>query len=64
MWGPAGQASREEDEASSAQFSALYTADALWNAQGGLREGGADLDSLELADAWVIGQRVELLVRR
>ena len=50
MWGAPGHASSdEEDEASPAHFSALYTADALWNAHGGLREGSAYLDYIEVA---------------
>lgn len=50
MWGTRSHASSDaEDEASSAHLSALYTADALWNVQGGLREGSAYLDYIEVA---------------
>jgi porin len=38
-----------EHEAAPAQFSALYTADALWNVHGGLRGGAAYLDCIEVA---------------
>lgn len=44
--------SSDDEEASPAQFSALYTADGLWNAHGGLREGGAYLDYIEVAAAF------------
>ena len=48
--GAASYASTDrEDEPSPAQFSALYTADALWNVDGGLREGSAYLDYIEVS---------------
>jgi porin len=39
----------EADAPSPYELSALYTADALWNVQGGLQEGSAYLDYIELA---------------
>ena len=38
-----------EDAPPAFELSALYTADALWNVHGGLREGSAYLDYIELA---------------
>jgi porin len=38
------------------EFSALYTADALWNVHGGLREGWAYLDYIELAAGADLGR--------
>jgi len=38
------------------EFSALYTADALWNVHGGLREGWAYLDYIELAAGANLGR--------
>ena len=42
-------ASGADDPGDAFELSALYTADALWNLQGGLREGGAYLDYVEVA---------------
>lgn len=49
-WGASSQASTDpEPETRAAELSALYTADALWNVHGGLREGAAYLDYIEVA---------------
>lgn len=49
-WGVATRAATDpEHETAPAQFSAVYTADALWNVHGGRREGAAYLDYVEVA---------------
>jgi len=42
-------ADQPEEPSSAFELSALYVADALWNLQGGLQEGGTHLDYLEVA---------------
>ena len=42
-------ADQPEEPSSAFELSALYVADALWNMQGGLQEGGTYLDYLEVA---------------
>lgn len=46
---PCGASGEAEPGTSGYELSARYTADALWNVHGGLREGSAYLDYIELA---------------
>jgi len=54
--GPGRAGPGPADEPPLAEFSALYTADALRNVRGGLREGSAYLDYIELAGGFDAGR--------
>ena len=56
---PAGASTPPEAARSPLELSALYTADALWNVRGGLQEGWAYLDYIELAAGFDAGRALD-----